>query len=822
MAYNILKQAELFERIAERIAPGNTNAERQPQFTLILGSGFSYGIIPTTAQIVQQDLSWWKWCQRAEQDGHTPDTFRQTRQAPDDATTKAKAREFWERVLVCHRRQPDGTTKPIQLDANGVPDKHSVGEAYRFALSPQCTPGLCEPNDVRRYFGDLIRRAGRRLNPAHLFLASIIAENPRLFGTIFTTNFAPLLQRALQLVNAPFFVSDRPETLQSPDDDDVFDAVHLIHAHGRIYRYLLVNSPTEIERYAAENQPKLQEYFRKHAVLIVGFSGWDDAITRALKGVTRFDRSLYWLDWNADANKSSLSADAREILEKHENAYYVPIKSADDVMVQLHRHLTGHALPRLFREPILLAREQLDTCDLNGVKLVRDAEPSPPTSVDAKLSGSPSRSDDVDLGNEIESVSKRLDAAQDLFTGKTSTDPAAILLAEVRQRFAVASDHYLSDRYVEALTHLEYVVANAESLDPAERALAFFRRGFAYGQRGEAGDVERAIEDYTTVIDMPDAPAERKARARVRRGITYRQRGETGDLEREIADYTAVIDMPDAPVEQKALARFSRGWTYGLRGEAGDVERAIADYTAVIDMPDAAARQKAMTRVNRGFTYGQRHGAGDVERAIADYTAVIDMPEAPAERKARARVNRGFTYGQRGGAGNVERAIADYTAVIDMPEAPAEQKALARVNRGVAYDQRGEAGDVERAIADYTAVIDMLEVPAEQKALARVNRGATYGQRGEAGDVEREIADYTAVIDMPEAHAEQKADASINRGITYDQRGEAGDVERAIADYTAVIDMPDASAEQKERARFNRDLLPKPRKTRKKTTKKGG
>ncbi len=630
MDYKFLKQADLFERISQRI-PKTADKPPHPPFTLILGSGFSKGIIPTTAEIVRKDLPWWKWCQRADITGAMPNDFLSLKDTRDDAPAKAEAKVFWERV---HNAQPTPSKEKFELGTDGLPKKEMTSEAYRFALSAACTPGLNSPNMVRRYFGDIIRRAGNRLNPAHLFLASIIAEKKfrRLFGTIFTTNFDPLLQRSLQLVNAPYFVSDRPETLQYPDDDDVADAVHVIHAHGSIYRYLLLNSPNEIEKFAVANQPKLQEYFRKHAVLIVGFSGWDDAITRALKNVDQFNLNLYWCDRNSDPDKSSLTADAREILKKHANAFYVPIQSADALMVQMHQHLTGHTLPRIFRHPILAARDQIDLCDLTDVKLPRSAEPSPSILVDGKSVGSANSPEDVDLGNEVQTVRKRLDDAQDLFTGKTSTDPTAMLAAQVRQRFAVASDLYFSDKYAEALPHFDFVI-NANVLGLAEQALAQFRRGFAYSQRGQAGDVERAIADFTAVIEMPDAPAEPRAKAHVNRGINY---GMSGDLDREIADYTAVIEMPDAPAEQRAMARVNRGIDYGKGGLAGDLELAIADCTAVIDMPDAPAEQQARACIIRGITFGQRGQAGDLELAIADYTALIDMPDAPREQRSIA------------------------------------------------------------------------------------------------------------------------------------------------------------------------------------------
>jgi hypothetical protein len=673
----MLSQTDLLDRI-KNVVP--QQGDKHPPFTLILGSGFSYGVIPTTSQIVEKDLSWWKWCQRRESEGPNPSDFLDRKESDPRFITKAeaKAREFWNRV---HVAQPGAYAERFELNTDsGLPTKDTIGQAYRFALSSVCTPGLNTPNDVRRYFGDIIKRAGNRLNPAHLYLASIIADKKtrRLFGTIFTTNFDPLLQRSLQLVNAPYFVSDRPETLQYPDDDDIADAVHLIYAHGSIYRYLLLNSPAEIKKFATANQPKLQEYFRKHAVLIVGFSGWDDAITRALSTIDLFDHNLYWCDRNPDPDQSSLSPTARKILKKHNNAFYVPILSADDLMVQLHRHITDHTLPHIFREPIISARDQLDLCDLKGMKLPRSADSAYVTSGVGNTIVTAGSDEELDLGNEVATVRKRLDAAQDLYTGKTSTDPEAVFLALVRQRFAVASDLYFSRKYIEALPGLDFVVANEAQLDPAERAQARFRRGYVYDQRKRPGDVDLALADYTAVIDMPDATSEQRAHARFRRGFVYDQRKRPGDVDLELADYTAVIDMPDATAEQHARARLYRGFTYGKREQSGDLECAIADYAAVIEMPDSTAKHRAMALVNRGTTYLLRGQSGDVELAIANLTDVINTSDATAELRACAHITRGMAYGRRGGAGDVELKIADYNAVIGMFDAPTDIQAEAK------------------------------------------------------------------------------------------------------------------------------------------------
>ena len=65
-------------------------------------------------------------------------------------------------------------------------------------------------------------------------------------------------------------------------------------------------------------------------------------------------------------------------------------------------------------------------------------------------------------------------------------------------------------RYDEALQY-----KNAKNASPVQKAMALFNRGVIYGKHGEQ---EKAIADYTAVVQMPDAPAEQKAQALVSRG----------------------------------------------------------------------------------------------------------------------------------------------------------------------------------------------------------------------------------------------------------------------------------------------------------------
>jgi len=336
----------------------------RPPIALVLGSGFSAPLIPTTRQIVDHDLPWWLRCNDRNEPNLTRADFADENAQKDQQDATADyARAFWKDALAT---APESA---FTLDQEtGLPTPETRGNAYRHALSPHCIRGLNTPDRVRRYFAALVKRVDNRLNAAHLYLAALLAERPGFIRTIFTTNFDPLLQRALQLFNVPYFVSNTPDTLQRPDDHDPTDALHLVYAHGSIYRYLLANDEPTIEEFASRNRSDFKAYFESHPVLILGYSGWDsDAITSALKEASTFRHNLYWGDLADTLQSSSLSPTARNIISHHNNASYVPTGSADNFMVRLYHRITGNSLPDYFREPIKSVLTDLNRCDLKGI-----------------------------------------------------------------------------------------------------------------------------------------------------------------------------------------------------------------------------------------------------------------------------------------------------------------------------------------------------------------------------------------------------------------------------------------------------------------------
>jgi tetratricopeptide (TPR) repeat protein len=142
----------------------------------------------------------------------------------------------------------------------------------------------------------------------------------------------------------------------------------------------------------------------------------------------------------------------------------------------------------------------------------------------------------------------------------------------------------------------------------------------------ELGAFDAATADWhaahTAAVELPGVPADEVAKALIYRAVV---KGQRGDSNAEIADYTAAIELPGAPADEVAIALINRGVA---KGQRGDSAAEIADYTAAIELPGAPIRQVAIALLNRGVANGRR---GDSDAEIADYTAAIKLPGAPAD-----------------------------------------------------------------------------------------------------------------------------------------------------------------------------------------------
>lgn len=146
---------------------------------------------------------------------------------------------------------------------------------------------------------------GKQPGPAHQALADLAKGG--MARVFITTNFDRLLEHALQAQGL------EPVVLAS--DADVEAAMPREHAgcvvikpHGDYLRQTIRNTPAELAELEPRLTTQLAEVFDRYGLVVLGYSGSDEAIARAL----RARRSRYGLWW---VSRGALGQPAAELVE---------------------------------------------------------------------------------------------------------------------------------------------------------------------------------------------------------------------------------------------------------------------------------------------------------------------------------------------------------------------------------------------------------------------------------------------------------------------------------------------------------------------------
>ena len=346
-------------------------------FALVLGSGFSYGLVPTALQLVGESLPLWMESRKDIK------SFDAQKEIPADQRAKI-ARDFWNRFA--KRNASRGLTLPLDSQT-GLPKSYS--DAYRAVFTPEYRGAVGEPAQARKFQRALMRLDKPRLNAAHFLLASLLGGQPGksrrsdLFNysaafsrLILTTNFDPFLQIALQAVNRLYVMSDTPELGVSDEiSDHETDAIQLVYLHGTIHRRFQATTDEAIKALKEKNAQRLAPALRRHGVIVLGYSGWDDAVVEALAACDGFDHRLYWCGRESDPlAKGAFGPRVADILGKP-SALYVQTTGAGRFMAQLFSQLVKDGMPRLLGNPIAQLREMLESIDLKELRNLVTAQP---------------------------------------------------------------------------------------------------------------------------------------------------------------------------------------------------------------------------------------------------------------------------------------------------------------------------------------------------------------------------------------------------------------------------------------------------------------
>ncbi len=301
-------------------------------YALILGAGFSYGVVPLVDELMQQTIG----------DYYYPDQDQSSVERGTTVNRKDSA-SFWAEFNEAAAR---AELPMVELDREGLPK--NPGAAYQRLFMYEGANVLFAQLEPRRlsYVERLAQRrvkprtpkkrrkeqqdAGERfvkgflryvldpgaeqgwgstgrndLNPAYLYLAALLEAQQLGRGwttcafcrTVFTTNFDTLLQNGLQTVNLLYRLTDRPERGLDPSDfHEEEGPIHLVYVHGSILRHNPASTIDELGGLASKNIEVLRGYLESRDVIAIGYSGWNDGLMAALRRGDPSRHKVYWCD----------------------------------------------------------------------------------------------------------------------------------------------------------------------------------------------------------------------------------------------------------------------------------------------------------------------------------------------------------------------------------------------------------------------------------------------------------------------------------------------------------------------------------------------
>jgi hypothetical protein len=207
-----------------------------------------------------------------------------------------------------------------------------------------------QPEDRRAYLAKYF--GGREPGPAHEALAEFAARG--LARVFVTTNFDRLLEAALRARGVePVVISTAADLEVAPAREH--SRCYLLKIHGDYLQQTIRNTSEELADLEPSMASELQEVFDRYGLVVLGYSGSDPAIARAL----RSRRSRYGLYWVA---REALGFDAMVSLEASRGRV-VRRPGANEFLSDLERRVTvfeshpsGQTPTTVYDEVVLLLR----------------------------------------------------------------------------------------------------------------------------------------------------------------------------------------------------------------------------------------------------------------------------------------------------------------------------------------------------------------------------------------------------------------------------------------------------------------------------------
>jgi hypothetical protein len=147
---------------------------------------------------------------------------------------------------------------------------------------------------------------GWYLSPAHRALGRLITGRPVEFGdSVLTTNFDPLVRVAITEAGGASF-----RTVLHRDGDlgqTQGAGCHVIHLHGYWHGSDTLHTPRQLGQARPRLHASLTRLIAGRTLVVIGYGGWDDIVTRALIDLVANDHLSPEIIWTLYSERDTLS-----------------------------------------------------------------------------------------------------------------------------------------------------------------------------------------------------------------------------------------------------------------------------------------------------------------------------------------------------------------------------------------------------------------------------------------------------------------------------------------------------------------------------------
>ncbi|MEM9460159.1 MAG: AAA family ATPase [Myxococcota bacterium] len=145
--------------------------------------------------------------------------------------------------------------------------------------------------------------AGWALPPGAASLGRLLVEGEHLLGEqVLTTNFDPLIEVAISAAGGQWRATRLPGDGSFEQSHGL--GCHVVHLHGYWHGVDTLHTPSQLAVPRPTLQAGLQRLLRQRTVVVVGYGGWEDAFTSALRDLVGVDPmarpSVLWTFYEDD------------------------------------------------------------------------------------------------------------------------------------------------------------------------------------------------------------------------------------------------------------------------------------------------------------------------------------------------------------------------------------------------------------------------------------------------------------------------------------------------------------------------------------------